>query len=166
MESGTGGSQPGWLAGALVVGALMLGAVGAAAQESSPAYDRATRGTRWLENGRGLAIKVLVEPSNLGGAEVEIAEITFPPGPAAPAGHRHGSIEIFYIRSGVLDHIVDGEAHRLEPGMVGIVRPGDSVIHRVVGDAPVEALVIWAPGGEVDRLARFFEERPVDVPGG
>jgi hypothetical protein len=46
--------------------------------------------------------------------------------------------------------------------MVGIVRPGDSVSHRVVSEEPVRALVIWAPGGEVERLARFFEQRPIE----
>lgn len=36
------------------------------------------------------------------------------------------------------------------------------VLHRVVGDEPVTAVVIWAPGGEIDRIAGFFEERPVE----
>lgn len=125
-------------------------------------YARATAGTRWLEAGNGLAIKVLVEASNLGGREVEIGEITFPVGSGATrTGHRHGAVEIFYVLEGQLDHIVNGESHLLEPGGVGIVRPGDEVVHRVVGDAPVRALVIWAPGGEVDRIAPGMQQRPI-----
>lgn len=54
--------------------------------------------------------------------------------------------------SGVLEHEVNGQSHRLEPGMVGIVRPEDTVAHRVLSDEPVTTLVIWAPAGE---LARF-----------
>ncbi|MCH7475211.1 MAG: hypothetical protein IIA27_11105 [Gemmatimonadetes bacterium] len=42
-----------------------------------------------------------------------------------------------------------------------IVRPGDTVVHRVVSDVPVKALVIWAPGGEADRIAGNFRQRPV-----
>ena len=45
--------------------------------------------------------------------------------------------------------------------MVGIVRPGDVVVHRVISDVPVKALVIWAPGGEADRIAGNFHQRPV-----
>lgn len=124
-------------------------------------YARATRGTRILRSDAGLEIRILVESTNLGGSEVDIGEITFPPGPAPSSGHRHGAVEIFYILSGRLDHIVNGESHVLDPGMVGIVRSGDEVIHHVVSDEPVRALVIWAPGGEADRLAQFFKQEPI-----
>lgn len=157
---------------------VLLAAGPAVAQEAAPAggeatseptdaaYDAATRGTRWLEGSNGFSIKVLVEASNLGGGEVEIGEITFPPGTGANRrSHTHGRVEIFYILSGRLDHMVNGESHVLEPGMVGIVRPGDGVVHRVLGDSPVRALVVWAPGGEVERLSNFLEERPVDGSG-
>ena len=136
----------------------------AAAQEPEvPEYDRATHGTRWLESDGGPTIKMLVEESNLGSGEVEIGEITFPVGSGASGGeHMHGRVEIFYLLSGTFDHVVDGEAHRLTPGMIGIVRPGDNVIHRVIGDEPVRALVIWAPGGEIGRFDSGFRQRPVD----
>jgi quercetin dioxygenase-like cupin family protein len=105
---------------------------------------------------------VLVEASVLGGTGVEIAEATLPAGSGAgPAAHRHGSTEMIYVISGELDHVVNGETHRLTPGMVGIVKPSDTVIHRVVGQSPVKLLLIWAPGGEVERLATRFRQRPV-----
>ncbi|HEX9730051.1 MAG TPA: cupin domain-containing protein [Gemmatimonadales bacterium] len=145
----------------LTVGmALCVACPGHAAAQDP--YAMVTRGTRILEHGTGLRIKVLVEAANLGGAEVDIGEITFPAGSAPTSGHVHAAIEIFYILSGQLDHIVNGESHLLDPGMVGIVRPGDEVIHRVASDHPVKALVIWAPGGEVERIARFFQQRPID----
>ncbi len=125
-------------------------------------YEASSRGTRLLEGGNGFAIKMLVERSNLGGGEVEIGEITFPVGSGqSRRGHVHGTVEIFYVLSGELDHIVNGESHILTPGMVGIVRTGDSVVHRVVGDEPVKALVIWAPGGEIDGIARNLRETPI-----
>jgi quercetin dioxygenase-like cupin family protein len=125
------------------------------------AYEIAPHGTRWLDGAGGLAIKVLVEEANLGGAEVEVAEITFPAG-ARGGNHEHGSIEIFYVLSGVMEHVVNDRPYRLEPGMVGVVRPGDRVAHRVLSDEPVKALVVWAPGGEAERLSRFFQTRPVE----
>jgi len=125
-------------------------------------YDHATRGTRWLESQTGgTVIKVLVEASNLGSADVEVAEITFQAGSVPERPHTHAAIEIFYVLEGQLVHVVNGDATTLDPGMVGIVRPGDDVIHQVPGDDPVRALVIWAPGGEADRIAKFFDERPV-----
>ncbi len=143
---------------------IVAGAKSAQAQQARGAeYERATSGTRWLEGGGGFAIKMLVEESNLGGDEVELGEITFPVGAGRDGrSHVHGRVEIFYILSGELDHVVNGESHILRPGMVGIVRPGDSVVHHVVSDVPVKALVIWAPGGEADRIASFFQERPIN----
>jgi mannose-6-phosphate isomerase-like protein (cupin superfamily) len=134
----------------------------AAASAQQPAYEKATRGTRIFEAPSGLSIRMLVEASNLGSGEVEVGEITIPAGSgAARQGHRHGAIEIFYILSGELDHIVNGESHLLKPGDVGMVRPGDSVVHRVPGSEPARALVIWAPGGEAERIAPGMQQRPV-----
>lgn len=131
-----------------------------AAQDST--YRRSSSGTRILENDTGTSIKILVENTVLAGTGVEVAEATMPVGAGSgPASHRHGSTEIIYVLSGELDHVVNGEAHRLTAGMVGIVKPSDTVIHRVVGQSPVKVLLIWAPGGEVDRLAQRFRQRPI-----
>ena len=139
---------------------IVLGAT-AATPQSQLGYEPATDGTRYLESRNGqLVIKVLVEEANLGSGEVEIAEITFPAG-SQGGGHRHGAIEMFYVLSGTLEHVVNGESHMIEPGQVGIVKPGDTVGHRVPGDEPVKALVIWAPGGEVERIAQNFNQRPI-----
>ena len=125
-------------------------------------YKRSSAGTRVLENDAGTVIRILVERSVLGDSGVEIAEATLPVGAGAGvASHRHGVTEMIYVVSGELDHVVNGTAHRLTPGMVGIVKPSDTVIHRVVGQTPVKVLLIWAPGGEVERLAQRFRQRPV-----
>jgi quercetin dioxygenase-like cupin family protein len=150
-------------ASVIAVAAFAAAAAAPAAAQSGVDYERGTRGTRLLEGEGGFAIKMLVESRNLGGDEVEIGEITFPVGSGATGGeHVHAHVEIFYVLSGTFDHIVNGEAHRLEPGMVGIVRPGDDVVHRVIGDEPVRALVVWAPGGEIERFDSNFRERPID----
>lgn len=132
------------------------------AQDSESEYQTTTQGTRWLESPNGgLAIKVLVEESNLGSSEVELAEITFPAG-SEGGNHRHGSIEIFYVLSGTMRHVVNGVPHEVRPGEVAIVKPGDVVSHEVTSDEPVRALVIWAPGGEAGRIARSFTQRPLE----
>ena len=143
--------------------ALLLGSSPVAhAQGDTTSYRRSSVGTRVLENDAGVSIKVLVENTVLAGTGVEVAEATFPVGlGAGPASHRHGSTEIIYVLSGELDHVVNGEPHRLTPGMVGIVKPQDTVIHRVVGQTPVKVLLIWAPAGEVERLAQRFRQRPI-----
>jgi quercetin dioxygenase-like cupin family protein len=104
----------------------------------------------------GTQIKLLLDESNLGGTEIEIGEITFPPG-ANSGSHPHGSTEIFYVLEGELEHVVNGESHVLGPGMLGFVRPPDSVNHIVPGDQPVKALVIWAPGGEAQRIVSRWD---------
>ena len=135
-------------------------AMSAGAQDST--YRRSSSGTRVLENDAGTSIKILVERAVLGDSGIEIAEATLPVGAGAgAASHRHGVTEMIYVISGELDHVVNGTAHRLTPGMVGIVKPADAVIHRVVGQSPVKVLLIWAPGGEVERLAQRFRVRPI-----
>ena len=99
----------------------------------------------------GTIIRLLLDERNLGGKEVEVGEITFPPGTNSGA-HPHGATEIFYVLSGELEHVVNGESHLLKPGMVGFVRPPDQVNHIVPGKEPVKALVIWAPGGEAQKI--------------
>lgn len=124
-----------------------------AGAQQADSYERASAGTRMLTLGSGTSIKILLDAANLGGAEIEVAEITFPVGMSPASGHRHGAMEIFYIVEGVLGHVVNGEEHRLGPGMAGVVRPGDEVVHRVLSGEPVKALVLWVPGGEADRIA-------------
>lgn len=135
--------------------------------QEAPAYQRCSEGTRSLRGAGGLAIEVLLENANFGGAEVEVAELTLPPSPNAGL-HRHGSSEILYVLSGELEHVVNDTTYVLRPGMLGVVRPNDRVAHRVRASQPVRALVVWVPGGEADRLARLpaFEVEPIRGAGG
>lgn len=140
-------------------GALVLAAISLAAPAIAPVHsaDYAARstGTQLLEK-NDVIIKVLVDATNLGGTELDIAEITIPTSYGQGGDHHHGSMEIFYVLSGTLGHTVNGERHILTPGTIGIVRPGDAVAHSVESDEPVKALVIWVPGGESDRLVNDF----------
>lgn len=131
-----------------------------ATAEEKSAYRSATAGTRSFATPGGFSLKMLVEAANLGGSEVELGELTLPANYKG-SGHLHGSIEIFYILSGELTHVVNGQGAVLAPGMVGIVRPGDSVEHIVASDKPVKMLVIWVPGGEAERILGSRETEPI-----
>ena len=104
----------------------------------------------------GTTLRLLLDERNVGGKEVEIGEITFPPG-VNSGDHLHGSTEIFYVLSGELEHVVNGKSQILKPGMIGFVRPPDKVNHVVPGKEPVKALVIWAPGGEAQKIVSRWQ---------
>lgn len=126
-------------------------AVDPAAYESYEIVSKGTRQFEWdSDNGPG-SIKVLIEAANLGSAGAEIAEIRFPPGWQGSA-HAH-ELEIIYVIEGELDHIVNGESHLLGPGMTGVVRARDRVVHRTNSGTGARVLVVWPLGGEVEGFA-------------
>ena len=127
-------------------------------------YEAASHGVARLDGPSGVKIKLLVDKSNLGGTEFEIGEITFPATYKRGIPHRHGHVELFYVISGRLGHTVNGQKHVIEPGMVGIVRPEDTVAHSVESDEPVRALVVWAPGGEAEAMVSsgIFRSTPIE----
>lgn len=139
------------IARALAVALLLAAQADAQATDNTATYKQATSGVRDFMIG-ATAVKVLIDSATLGGKELELAHLTFPPG-GAPRAHVHGHVEVLYVLSGALDHVVNGVSHPLKPGMAGIVRPGDQVTHRVMGADSVRVLVIWAPGSELARIA-------------
>lgn len=147
----------------IAIGCVIM-AVSAWGDDSEKAkYEAIGSGTRNLVR-PGVTIKMLVEASNLGGAEVEVGELTLPADYGQGAPHRHAHVEIFYVLSGRLGHTVNGEKHVIEPGSIGIVRPGDTVAHSVESKEPVRAVVVWAPGGEADTLVKsgIFKSQPIE----
>ncbi len=150
-------------------GALLLALAGtfpAAAEETQEAekvpYEISSNGLGTYANPSGsFTLKRLLDSANFGGAELDIAELTFGPDYQGRV-HTHQPIEIFYVLSGRLRHVVNGVAADLEPGMIGVVRPSDQVEHIVLSKEPLRMLVIWVPGGLAERLAGNL--RPVDGP--
>ena len=130
-------------------------------------YQPIGSGIRWLVK-PDVFIKTLVEKSNYGNGDVEVAELHIPRVPKAGQvvqglEHTHRSTEIFYVISGRMGHIINGRKHIIEPGQVGIVHAGDKIIHTVEGDEPVKAIVIWVPGEEADNLVNNmgFDVQPI-----
>lgn len=125
--------------------AFTIGRSSALAADSNHQYSYATAGVLDQIHAGAIDWKILLDQSNLGGAELEMVEATFPAGMLSPS-HVHKSVEIIYVLSGTYEHEVNGTLYRLTPGMTGIVRPGDHVRHIVPKSGPVaKVLIIWAP---------------------
>jgi quercetin dioxygenase-like cupin family protein len=132
---------------------LCAAAISVSAAADAPPYAYATNGVLDKIEGRSTAQwKLLLNESNLGGKELEAAELTLAAG-TTTQGHVHASVEIIYVLSGTYLHEVNGKLYVLKPGMLGIVRPGDKVRHLVPQDGDAKLLILWTPAGE---LARAF----------
>jgi quercetin dioxygenase-like cupin family protein len=125
--------------GAVIVLCFLIGA--ASPSEKAPDTYRSPSGT---------LLRLLLDESNLG-PEVSVGEITFPPN-LDSGDHKHAAIEIFYVVSGELEHVVNGKSEILRPGMAGYVKPPDTVRHKT-GAAGAKAVVIWVPGEEGKKIA-------------
>lgn len=154
------------------VGAAALTAVLAcslaAAADSRPApppYAYATNGIKDdIAGPLGSRWKLLLDESNTGGKELEMLELTMQPGTVVPS-HTHAALEVIYVLSGIYEHEVNGKRYRLQPGMVGLVRPGDHVRHLVPAGEAAKVLVIWVPAGEAgDRYRHATGTTPAPVP--
>ena len=84
--------------------------------------------------------------------------MTFPPNQDS-GEHAHGAVEIFYVISGELEHVVNGKSQFLKPGMAGYVKPPDRVRHKT-GAAGAKVVVVWVPGEEGRRIASRWKQEP------
>jgi quercetin dioxygenase-like cupin family protein len=152
----------------LFLGVIVAAVALAGDSPVSSNYAYATNGIKdHIAGGSGSEWKLLLDASNLGGKELEMVEVTLAPGTIV-GSHTHGSLEVIYVLSGTYEHEVNGRRYSLTPGMVGIVRPGDKVRHLVPKSGPAKLLIIWAPGGEANRLlghSKGTEVGPLDAIG-
>ena len=105
----------------------------------------------------GATLKLLLDDSNVG-PEATVGELTFPPNTDS-GDHAHGSIEMFYVLSRELEHVVNGKSQILKPGMTGYVRPPDKIRHKT-GPAGAKVVVIWVPGDEAKRIVARWTKEP------
>jgi quercetin dioxygenase-like cupin family protein len=114
------------------------------------------QGTTYRSPG-GATLKLMLDDSNVG-PEVTVGELTFPANTDS-GDHTHGAIEMFYVLSGELEHIVNGKSQLLKPGMVGYVKPPDKIRHKT-GPAGAKVVVIWVPGEEGKKIAARWTKEP------
>ena len=105
----------------------------------------------------GTTLRLLLDDSNVG-PEASVGELTFLPN-ADSGDHQHGAIEMFYVLSGELEHVVNGKSQFLKPGMTGFVRPPDTVRHKT-GPAGAKVIVIWVPGDEAKKIIGRWTKEP------
>ena len=114
------------------------------------------QGTTYRSPG-GTTLRLMLDDSNVG-PEVTLGEMVFPPNQDS-GDHQHGAIEIFYVVSGELEHVVNGVSQILKPGMSGFVKPPDKVRHKT-GPAGAKVVVVWVPGAEGKRIASRWTREP------
>jgi quercetin dioxygenase-like cupin family protein len=102
-------------------------------------------------------MRILLDETNVG-PDVSVAEMTFAPN-LDSGEHTHGAIEMFYVVSGELEHVVNGQSQILKPGMAGFVRPPDPVRHKT-GAAGAKVVAIWVPGDEAGKIASRWRRLP------
>ena len=129
--------------------ALMLGASVAGAQTG--------RTDATYKSPNGSVLKLMLDSTNVGSA-VTVGELTFPPNTDS-GDHKHGAIEMFYVVSGTLEHVVNGKSYMLTPGMTGYVRPPDTIRHKTGPDG-AKVVVVWAPGDEGAKIAARWKKEP------
>ena len=105
----------------------------------------------------GTTLRLMLDDSNVG-SEVSVGEMTFPPN-LDSGEHTHGAIEIFYVLSGELEHVVNGKSEILKSGMTGYVKPPDKIRHKT-GTAGAKAVVIWVPGAEAKKIVARWTREP------
>jgi quercetin dioxygenase-like cupin family protein len=105
----------------------------------------------------GTTLRLMLDDSNVG-PDVTVGEMIFPPNQDS-GDHQHGALEMFYVVSGELDHVVNGKSQILKPGMSGYVKPPDKVRHKT-GPAGAKVVVIWVPGDEGKKVASRWTKEP------
>ena len=127
-----------------------------AAWSSAASAQTEKQGTTYRSPG-GATLKLMLDDTNVG-PEVTVGELTFPPN-SDSGDHAHGAIEMFYVLSGELEHVVNGKSQILKPGMVGYVKPPDKIRHKT-GPAGAKVVVIWVPGDEGKKIAARWTKEP------
>ena len=105
----------------------------------------------------GSTLRLMLDESNVG-PSVTVGELIFPPN-SDSGDHQHGALEMFYVVTGELDHVVNGKSQILKPGMSGYVKPPDKVRHKT-GPAGAKVVVIWVPGDEGKKVASRWTREP------
>lgn len=135
---------------------ILVAALAICASTTGARQTEQLQGTTYRSPG-GTTLRLMLDESNVG-PEVTLGEMVFPPNQDS-GDHQHGAIEMFYVVSGELEHVVNGVSQILKPGMSGFVKPPDKVRHKT-GPAGAKVVVVWVPGAEGKRIASRWSREP------
>jgi quercetin dioxygenase-like cupin family protein len=121
-------------------------------------FVRPKQTTTYLEPQSKSTLRVVIDEQLGGTKDVSVAELVIPPGVDVP-DHVHQSTEIFYILSGELEQTSEGKVQKLTAGMAALMPANTTTHHKVTSKKPVHALVIWAPGGEEQRIVEHWQKK-------
>ena len=114
--------------------------------------------TTYIEPASKSELRVVIDQHLGGTKDVTVADLVIPPGVDVP-DHVHQSTEIFYVLSGELEQTSEGKVQKLTAGMACLVPANSTTHHKVTSKEPVHALVIWAPGGEEQRIVQGWQKK-------
>ncbi len=112
----------------------------------------------YIEPASKSELRVVIDQHLGGTKDVTVADLVIPPGVDVP-DHIHQSTEIFYVLSGELEQTSEGKVQKLTAGMACLVPANTPTHHKVTSKEPVHAVVIWAPGGEEQRIVEHWQKR-------
>src|SRR5262249_4963453 len=114
--------------------------------------------TTYIEPASKSELRVVIDQHLGGTKDVTVADLVIPPGVDVP-DHVHQSTEIFYVLSGELEQTSEGKVQKLTAGMACLVPANSPTHHKGTSKEPVHALVIWAPGGEEQRIVQGWQKK-------
>ncbi len=108
-----------------------------------------TDGDDW-QTGRGYRKRRLLSADALRQPGALLQVVVVPPGSHIPPHSHRTSIEVYVVRRGVCELIVNGQRHELRPGDVLLMEPGD--VHELtnLGEEAFELLVFKTNAEKLD----------------
>ena len=142
----------------LVLTAWTLTQLGSTVRAEEQRFVHPKDTTTYVEPASKSELRVVIDQHLGGTKDVTVADLVIPPGVDVP-DHVHKSTEIFYIISGELEQTSEGKVQKLTAGMACLVPANTTTHHKVTSKEPVHALVIWAPGGEEQRVVEGWQKK-------
>jgi len=145
-----------WVISILTAWTFIL--LGSTARAEEQRFVHPEDATTYIEPASKSELRVMIDQHLGGTKDVTVADLVIPPGVDVP-DHVHQSTEIFYILSGELEQTSEGKVQKLTAGMTCLVPANTTTHHKVTSKEPVHAVVIWAPGGEEQRIVEGWQKK-------